>query len=239
MGQHSTARSKDRVMAAAGSFLDINRHSQESSKDRVGMALNKGGECPAPAMAAAQEQEPVARLRRAGVMGEGAGYWDVVVLGCRGVGVLRCWGTEVSGCRGSAGWWQSGSCAHEQGRGCAGSEIAGPRRAEPRYAVPGRDSPAAIRVPSGGGAAQGGSRDEQRRSGHRSAPPGAARPGTARYGTVRNAHRGSGAAPGAAGLRVRPARGGRRVPAGSGAVPVRGPALPPPACPSRCRGGRG
>ncbi|XP_048819299.1 sorting nexin-21 isoform X5 [Lagopus muta] len=180
MGQHSTARSKDRVMAAAGSFLDINRHSQESSKDRVGMALNKGGECPAPAMAAAQEQEPVARLRRAGVMGEGAGYWDVVVLGCRGVGVLRCWGTEVSGCRGSAGWWQSGSCAQEQGRGCAGSEIAGPRRAEPRYAVPGRDSPAAIRVPSGGGAAQGGSRDEQRRSGHRSAPPGAARPGTAR-----------------------------------------------------------
>lgn len=84
------------MMAAAGSFLDINRHSQESSKDRVGMALNKGGECPAPAMAAAQEQEPVARLRRAGVMGEGAGYWDVVVLGCCGVGVPRCQGAVAA-----------------------------------------------------------------------------------------------------------------------------------------------
>ena len=36
-------------MAAAGPFLDINRRSQESSEDRVGMALNKGGERQAPA----------------------------------------------------------------------------------------------------------------------------------------------------------------------------------------------
>lgn len=74
------------MMAAAGPFLDINRRSQESSEDRVGMALNKGGERQAPAWLQPSSRG-VWRLGRAGAVGEGAGRWDVVVLGYRGVRV--------------------------------------------------------------------------------------------------------------------------------------------------------
>lgn len=79
------------MMAAAGPFLDINRRSQESSEDRVGMALNKGGERQALAWLQPSSRG-VWRLGRAGAVGEGAGRWDVVVLGCCGVGVPRCQG---------------------------------------------------------------------------------------------------------------------------------------------------
>lgn len=71
--------------------------------------------------------------------------------------------------------------APDRARTPIGESRAVPQALIPIPAVSGSAGSAApIRVPGGGGAAQGGSRDEPWRSGHRLAPPGSARPGAAR-----------------------------------------------------------